>query len=165
MDTELRIAEVILPETTELELVGIEGGKDALFRTMVSLLYRAGKIRCEDAFLKAVYAREALGSTYMGNHIAIPHGKSDTVVSPTIAFCRSQQGILYETVPEPKYANLIFMLAVPDRTGPDEYIKVLARLARLLIHDEVIKGLYAAKSYSDVIEVLKAGERVLDNLQ
>jgi len=160
MEKDVGIAEVILPETTLLDLSGVQT-KDELFRIMVQAFRRAGKITSEDEFLAAVYEREAMGSTHMGNLIAIPHGKSAAAVAPAVAFCRLTEGVLYDTEPEPEYARLVFMLAVPADTAPDDYIRVLARLARLLIHEEFVAQLYEATSYADVVAAIQACEQSL----
>jgi PTS system fructose-specific IIA component len=157
----LRIAEVIQPETVDLELGGIQD-KDELIRYLIALLYRAGKLRSEEEFLRAVEEREALGPTYMENFIAIPHGKSKAVLQAGVAFGRSGEGIWYETQHGGGLAKLVFLLAIPDQMSPDEYIAVLARLARLLVHEEFLAALYAAATYEDVLEAVLRGEALLD---
>jgi len=157
----LRIAEVIQPETVDLELSGIQD-KDELIRYLIALLYRAGKIRSEEEFLRAVQEREAQGPTFMENFIAIPHGKSEAVLQAGVAFGRSGEGIWYETQHGGGLAKLIFLLAIPDQMSPDAYIAVLARLARLLVHEEFRTELYAAAAYEDVLEAVRRGEALLD---
>jgi PTS system fructose-specific IIA component len=157
----LRIAEVIQLETVDLELGGIQD-KDELIRYLIALLYRAGKLRSEEEFLRAVEEREALGPTYMENFIAIPHGKSEAVLQAGVAFGRSGEGIWYETQHGGGLAKLVFLLAIPDQMSPDEYIAVLARLARLLVHEEFLAALYAAATYEDVLEAVLRGEALLD---
>ena len=157
----LRIAEVIQPETVDLELEGIQD-KDELIRYLIALLYRAGKIRSEPEFLQAVQEREAMGPTFMENFIAIPHGKSDAVLQAGVAFGRSDEGIWYETQHGGGLARLVFLLAIPDQMSPDAYIAVLARLARLLVHEEFRAALYAAATYEDVLDAVLRGEALLD---
>jgi len=157
----LRIAEVIQPQTVDLELRGIQD-KDELIRYLTDLLQRAGKLRSEEEFLRAVQEREALGPTYMENFIAIPHGKSQAVLQAGVAFGRSSEGIWYETEHGGGLAKLIFLLAIPDQMSPDEYIAVLARLARLLVHEEFRAALHAAATYEDVFDAVFQGEALLD---
>jgi mannitol/fructose-specific phosphotransferase system IIA component (Ntr-type) len=157
----LRIAEVIQPETVDLDLRGIQD-RDELIRYLIALLYGAGKLRSEEEFLRAVQEREAMGPTYMEHFIAIPHGKSDAVLQAGVAFGRSAEGIWYETEHGGGLAKLIFLLAIPNQMSPDEYIAVLARLARLLVHEEFRAALYAAASYEDVFQAVVHGETLLD---
>jgi len=157
----LRISEVIQPETVNLDLSGLADRHD-LIRYLVSLLYKAGKIRSEEEFRQAVYERESLGSTFMENFIAIPHGKSDAVLDAGVAFGRSTEGIPYHTALGGGVAKLIFMLAIPNQMSPDEYVAVLARLARLLVHKEFLDSLYAASTYEDVIRAVAHQEMLLE---
>ena len=157
----LRIAEVIQPETVDLNLHGMQD-KEELIRYLVGLLYGAGKLRSEEDFLLAVQEREAMGPTYMEHHIAIPHGKSDAVLQAGVAFGRSVEGIWYETEHGGGLAKLIFLLAIPDQMSPDEYIAVLARLARLLVHEEFRDALHVAATYEDVFEAVVEGEALLE---
>ena len=154
---EFQISEVILPKTVDLEPIDFHS-KDELFRHMVSLFYQAGKIQSEERFLKSLYEREEMGSTLMGNDISIPHGKSETVLSPCIAFCRSKKGVPYESGGEEGIAKLTFMLAIPANTAPNDYIRVLSMLARLLMYEDFTEALYSSKDYPDVIDAIKAAE-------
>jgi mannitol/fructose-specific phosphotransferase system IIA component (Ntr-type) len=158
----LRIAEVIQPATVDLCLKGIHD-KDELIRYLADLLYQAGKLRSVGEFLDAVRAREALGPTYMEHYVAIPHGKSDAVLEAGVAFGRSTEGIWYETEHGGGLAKLVFLLAIPDQMSPDAYIAVLARLARLLVHEEFRDALHAAVTYEDVFQAVVQGESLLEH--
>ncbi|MCL4487744.1 MAG: PTS sugar transporter subunit IIA [Chloroflexi bacterium] len=158
----LQIAEVITPGTIDLSLEGITD-KESLIRHLISLLRNAGKILSADDFREAVYYRESLGPTYMGNHIAIPHGKSKTVTSPAVAFGRSADGIQYDTELGGGPAKLIFLLAIPDRMAAEEYVRVLARLARLLVHQEFVNALYQARNHEDVVSAIRQNESLIDS--
>lgn len=159
----LRIAEVIQPETVDLNLQGIHD-KDELIRYLVGLLHQAGKLRSEEEFLLSVREREAMGPTYMEYEIAIPHGKSATVLQAGVAFGRSVEGIWYNTEHGGGVARLIFLLAIPDQMSPDDYIAVLARLARLLVHEEFREALHAATTYEDVLRAVEQGESLLEKV-
>lgn len=159
---DFQISKVISPETVDLNATEFKD-KDELFIHMVSLFKKAGKINSKKLFLQSLYERENIGSTYMGNNIAIPHGKSETVNSPGITFCRSKDGILYESNGEKGIAKLIFMLAIPKSTASEDYIRILSTLARLLMYKEFNESLYCANDYNDVIKAIKATEKILIN--
>jgi PTS system fructose-specific IIA component len=156
------ISEVVLPETVDLNY-GSFKNKDELFRHMVSLLYKSGKVNSEEKFLKALYEREAMGPTYMGNYIAIPHGKSEAAVSSGIAFCRCAEGGLYESCNEAGTVKLVFMFAIPQETSGEKYLKLLSTLARLLMHEDFIQKLYEAKDYVEVVKAIHTAESVLED--
>ena len=63
--------------------------KEEAIRELTEILYKEGKIFDKELFVKDVYLREAEGQTGLGNHIAIPHGKSDAVQVTSIIFGRT----------------------------------------------------------------------------
>lgn len=160
MDNQLVISQVIQPDTVDVNLQGIKD-KEQLLDVMITMFYDAGVIDSKEEFLKAIYEREALGPTFMGNSIAIPHGKSKTVKSPGVAFCRCDEGVFYHTDLGGGVVKLVFMLAIPDQMSGEEYIRVLSRLARLLVYEDFVDDLYQAKDYSDVMAAIKNGEKIL----
>ena len=160
MDNQLVISQVIQPDTVDVNLQGIKD-KEQLLDVMITMFYDAGVIDSKEEFLKAIYEREALGPTFMGNSIAIPHGKSKTVKSPGVAFCRCDEGVFYHTDLGGGEVKLVFMLAIPDQMSGEEYIRVLSRLARLLVYEDFVDDLYQAKDYSDVMAAIKNGEKIL----
>lgn len=161
-DTYLKISEVIRPETVDLDLNGIQD-KDEAITYLAGMLDQAGLLNSKEAYIESVYYRESLGSTFMENFIAIPHGKSPAVREAGIAFGRSDAGFTYESGEESGMVKLIFMLAIPDRTSADAYMAVLARLARLLVHDEFREALMVAENYQDVIRAIVNGEALLED--
>ena len=152
----LRISEVIMPETVELDLQGISD-KDHL----IEMLFAAGKIRSEEDFARAIYKRESEASTYMEHFIAIPHAKSESVIQAGIAFARIRDGVMYQTPFGGGIAKLIFMLAIPDQMSADAYINVLALLARLLVHEEFRNALYEVEDFNGLIKAIHEGEALL----
>ena len=160
MDNQLVISQVIQPDMVDLNLQDIKD-KEQLLDVMITMFFDAGVIDSKEEFLKAIYEREALGPTYMGNCIAIPHGKSKTVKNPGVAFCRCGEGVFYHTDLGGGIVKLIFMLAIPDQMSGEEYIRVLSRLARLLVYEDFLNDLYQAKDYSDVMAAIKNGEKIL----
>lgn len=157
------ISDIILPETVNLFLQ-TPRSKDELFRNMVNLLHKANTIDSQDNFLDAIYERESLGPTYMGDFIAIPHGKSSSVIKTAIAICRFEPGFFYPTEDEEVggIVKLVFMLAIPDQMSGNEYIRILSRLARLLVYPEFVERLFSADEYDEVISSVEKFEPLLD---
>jgi fructose-specific phosphotransferase system IIA component len=149
----IRISEVIQPETIDLDLQDINC-KDDVIQCLAEKLDAAGLLVDKDAYIQSVYEREGMGSTYMGFDIAIPHGKSPGVREAGIAFGRSTEGFEYVSQDDKAIVRLVFLLAIPDRTSPDDYMAVLAKLARLLVHEEFRDALKAAQSYEDVVQAM-----------
>ncbi|NQS89303.1 PTS sugar transporter subunit IIA, partial [Patescibacteria group bacterium] len=106
----------------------------------------------KDNIVKILLQREALGSTGIGNGIAIPHGKSDKVKKLVAAFGISKQGVDFESLDgEPVY--IFFLLVAPiDSAGP--HLKALARISRLLKDKSFRNTLKAAKTKEELVEII-----------
>ncbi|MBN9061058.1 MAG: PTS sugar transporter subunit IIA [Rhizobiales bacterium] len=91
----------------------------------------------------ALLQRERLGSTGIGNGIAIPHGKLPAVRRPVGLFARLERSIDYESV-DGEPVDLIFLLLAPEEAGAD-HLKALARAARILRDPSVTAQLRATR--------------------
>src|SRR3569623_86673 len=107
------------------------------------LAAQAATITGQDApvILEALTAREDLGSTGLGNGLAIPHGKLPGLHGVVGVFVRLRQPIEFDAVDD-QPVDLVFMLLAPTGAGAD-HLKALARVARLLRTDALVDGLRA----------------------
>lgn len=92
-----------------------------------------------DEILAAIAGREELGSTGLGNGIAIPHGKIAGLEGVTAIFARLDQPIDFDAVDD-EPVDLIVMLLAPAGAGAD-HLKALSRVARLLRTESVVEEL------------------------
>ena len=81
-------------------------------------------------FLEDVFERERLGSTVIGDEIALPHARTDAVNQLIIAIGRSKSGVECES-PDGKKVKLFFLLGTPQGSV-SHYLQILAQLTRLL---------------------------------
>ncbi len=130
--------------------------KGELFETMAVLFENAGYISDRDAYLESLYFRESQGPTYMGDEIAMPHGKCDAVLKPGVCIVRTKEPFMYESHGEAGQTRLVFMLAIPGNDDSNLHIRMLAALARKLVYPEIVKTLMNADCFE---EVLKAFEK------
>jgi PTS system nitrogen regulatory IIA component len=91
--------------------------------------------------LEALMSRESLGSTGLGNGIAVPHGKIAGLKRVTAVFVRLGEPVEFDAVDE-QPVDLVMMLLAPVGAGAD-HLKALARTARILRTESVVKGLRA----------------------
>mgnify|MGYP002237755815 CR=1 FL=1 len=68
-----------------------------MFDVMTAKFEEAGFVSDAKAYKDALEYRESLGPTYMGNFVAIPHGKCKEVLKPGIGFCRCKKPFIYES--------------------------------------------------------------------
>lgn len=120
------------------------------------LLTGSGKVNDRNHFVKAVLEREKLGSTAIGAGIAIPHARANTVNEVSIAFARSGDGIDFNSV-DGDPVHLIFLLAAPIESG-SLYLKLLARISRLLRYQDLIEDLKKATTKEEVIKIIASKE-------
>jgi fructose PTS system EIIA component len=126
--------------------------KDAATRRLADLMHAEGRVTDLDAFLADVRAREAQMPTGLEGGIGIPHARSAAVTEPTVAFGRSTTGVDYGASDGP--AQLIFLIAAPSGGG-DEHLKVLAALARRLVHASFKEALLQARDAQDVVDLFE----------
>jgi fructose PTS system EIIBC or EIIC component len=104
--------------------------KEEAIRELAAVLAAKGRITDEADFVKHVLEREALGSTGIGNSVAVPHCPTRSVKEMVIAFGRSGAGIEFGAIDGAR-VNYIFLAgANPDQLGI--YLQMLASLSRLL---------------------------------
>lgn len=106
--------------------------KEDVIKELVDALINAGDVekRYRNKLVEALMARESLGSTAIGQGIAIPHAKSDCVEKLIAAFGVSKKGVDFDSL-DGEPAHIFFLLVAPqDSAGP--HLKALARISRLL---------------------------------
>ncbi|MET9698363.1 fructose-specific PTS transporter subunit EIIC [Streptomyces sp. NPDC006529] len=129
-------------------------GKETAIREMAAMLAGTGSVRDTEELVRAVLAREAQGTTGLGESIAIPHAKTDAVSRPTVGFARSAGGIEWGALDGTK-ARLLFMIAVPRAAAGDEHLRILALLSRKLMDPGFRDRLQSAPDGPAVLEVLR----------
>lgn len=96
--------------------------------------------------------RERLGSTAVGEGVAIPHGKLGSLNQITGLFARLSDPIDFEAMDD-QPVDLIFLLLAPEGAGAD-HLKALARISRLLRENKAIDKLRASKDVAALYAVL-----------
>lgn len=127
--------------------------REEAFEVLTQKLENAGYLNNRAAYVAALEAREALSSTGIGFEVAIPHGKTDAVNCPVIAFAKAPDGIEWDSL-DGDPAKLIFMIGVPEAAEGDEHLRILALLSRRLIDDDFRNRLKAAITVEDVVAQL-----------
>ncbi|MCM8780227.1 MAG: PTS sugar transporter subunit IIA [Candidatus Omnitrophica bacterium] len=128
--------------------------KEEVIRELVEALINAGDIEKKDKnkIIELLVARESLGSTAIGQGVAIPHAKADCVKKMVAAFGLSQKGLDFDSLDgEPVY--IFFLLLAPqDSAGP--HLKALAKIARLLRDKYFRDSLTACKDDKSILKII-----------
>lgn len=128
--------------------------KQEVIAEMVGLLVDGGAIdkKNKNKVIDVLMAREALGSTAIGQGIAIPHGKSDATDTLVAALAISKHGVPFDSL-DGELANIFFLLVAPvDSAGP--HLKALARVSRLLKDKFFRDSLKNSKNSKEILELV-----------
>lgn len=107
-----------------------------------------------DLFLKEVFEREKLGTTAIGNSIAIPHARTDAVKDFVIAFGRFSEGIEFDSL-DGKAVKIVFLIGTPKEKNLNSYLKTLAHLARILKKNHLRQDIFNASSAEEIKEAFR----------
>lgn len=106
----------------------------------------------DNEIFDSLFAREKLGSTGIGQGIAIPHGRISDECPPTAVFIRCQQAISFDAI-DKQPVDLLFALLVPE-VETKQYLKILAAVAEKLHDKATCKQLRQAKSDEEMYELI-----------
>ena len=143
---EERLVAANLSGTTKKEII------DAL----VEIVSQSSKVLDKEKVRTAIFEREKIMSTGVGNGFAVPHGKTDAVVDIVAAFGVTAEPIEYESIDE-KPVRLVFLLVAKDNlVGP--HIKLLSRISRLMNKEDFRNKLLETKTQQEIIAAFKQEE-------
>jgi len=127
--------------------------KPGVIRELVEVLVNAGKVKDSEDAIRAIYEREEKGSTGLEQGIAVPHAKTDSVSTLTLAIGISHDGIDFDSL-DGKPSHLFFlMLASPNQSGP--HIQALAEIAKMSRSRSFIEALIRARTSKEVVELFQ----------
>lgn len=121
---------------------------------LIQRLESQGILHDANAFRTAVMQREAEGPTALGESLAVPHGKSDSVRQAAFAMATLCQPLEWEGVDGPEPVSLIFLLAIPNAEAGSTHIQLLTTLTTMLVDDEVRNALMQAQTPQQVLDLL-----------
>ncbi len=128
-------------------------GKEKLLESIIQHLDSKALIKEYDQALHHVIERENVMSTGIGNGVAIPHAYTDGVEQLVAGFFRTSEGVDFSAL-DGKAVDLIFIILGPKESRRD-HIKVLAKISRLLNHEDFRQALRKAPTREAVFDVFK----------
>lgn len=116
-------------------------------------VFAQGRIKVDsEAMLHVLLERERLGSTGIGDGIAIPHGKLPGLEEMVVSFGRSREGIAFEAM-DGKPVHLFFLLMAPENSA-GQHLKALAKISRMLKDANFRKSLLEAKMHEELFRII-----------
>ncbi|AEB30998.1 PTS system mannose-specific EIIBCA component [Carnobacterium sp. 17-4] len=116
-------------------------------------LFKNGFIDNLAEFIKDVKDREEHMTTGIGNGIAIPHGKSSSVLESTVIFAKTTEDIEWESLDD-KPVNIIFLLAISKQDAGDKHLRILADISGKLMDDDFVYAIKKAGTEKEIEELL-----------
>ena len=150
----MKISDIL---TENLVATGLPGNtKNEVIDAMIELVASSPKVMDKEKVRKAIFEREEIMSTGVGNGFAIPHGKTEAVSDIVAAFAVTAQPIDYQSLDE-KPVRLVFLLVGKDNlVGP--HIKLLSRISRLMNKEEFRRRLLDLKSPREILDAFRQEE-------
>lgn len=150
----MKITELLKLDSIEL---GVKAAtKEEAIDRLVGLMDQGGRLTDKAGYKEGILARESLGSTAVGEGIAIPHAKVAAVKEPGLAAITVPEGVDYEAF-DGSLASLIFMIAAPDGEA-DTHLEALSKLSTLLMTPGFKDGLIQAKTKEEFLNVIDNAE-------
>ena len=119
---------------------------------LVNTIIQGGLKLDSSLAIEVLQQRENLGSTGIGDGVAIPHGKISALDELVVAFGRSKEGIAFDSI-DGKPVHIFFLLLAPENSA-GQHLKVLAKISKMLKMSNFRKNLLEAKSERDLYKII-----------
>ena len=146
----MRLREFFSDDAITLELTSTT--KDAALKELVGLLHLDEK--AEGMLFKMLKRRETLGSTGIGQSIAIPHCRSLVVNRLRFAFGRRLEGIDFKAIDD-KPVHYFFLIVAPPLEVSNQYLPVLGKIAQFAKETDVTDRLAKLKTPAEFLDLLE----------
>ena len=146
----MRVTDLLKNASIDLG-ASVKDKKDAISH-LVDLMDKGGNLKNKEQYKKDVFAREASGTTGLGDGIATPHAKSSGVKAPGLAAMTIPDGIDFESM-DGNPARLFFAIAAPDG-GNDEHLMILSKLATMVMDPDFKEALIKATTKEEFLKII-----------
>ena len=138
--------------------------KDEAIDKLVALHDAVGNLADRQEYKHEILLREEQGTTAIGEGIAVPHAKSDSVKVPGLSAITVKGGVDYEA-PDGKPSDILFMIAAP--MDGDLHLEILSRLMVMLMEPEFCNALRNAKTVDEFLQIIdkKESEKYPDEVK
>ena len=152
----MKLMDFVVPDAivTDMQVTDKEGA----IRGLVGALKAAGIVpaESEDSIVAAILKREELGSTGIGNGVAVPHTKHVSVSKLVAAIALTRDGVDFQSLDGGQVHILFLLVSPPDRPG--DHLRGLENISRHLRNQNFCNFLRQAKTKEDVITLLNEAD-------
>ena len=147
-DDEIEVFQQEVIEISEKKLT-----RDEAIEHLVVQLDKYDYITDAEKLKADVLKREMESTTAIGMNVAVPHAKSDAVKKPIVAVMNNKQGVNWDSL-DGTLPKIVFLIAVPSDSS-DTHLKLLQRLSRALMDDNIRQSLIDATHTEQIYDILK----------
>ena len=146
----MKISEILTKKNIIKDLKSFD--KESVLEELSNFLKDRGEIPNKENLLLSLLEREKLGSTGIGENVAIPHAKISDINKIITVFARSQIGVEFESLDQ-KPVNFIYLILAPENsTG--QHLKALARISRLFKNPSLRESVLRANEIDQIYSIL-----------
>ncbi len=147
----MKIADILTEQSIVTELKG--STKKQVMEELIDAVLEYKPQLDRKRLMSVLLERERLGSTGIGDGIAIPHGKLKDLDQLVLSFGRSSQGVDFESM-DGKPVHLFFLLVAPENCA-GIHLRALAKIARLLKNSAIRKKLGSVASREEIYSIIR----------
>lgn len=150
----MKLSEIIAEDNVLPELKSLD--KRGVLEELAGVISNHEPSIDQGALVSVLLERERLGTTGIGDGVAIPHGKLNGVRRPIISFGRSKNGLDFDSI-DGQPAHLFCLLIAPENSS-GVHLQVLARIAKVLKSSALRKKLMEASTRKELYQVIVQGD-------
>ena len=146
----MKITDILKQESIIENLVSTD--KASTLEELSIFLKSKGLVSNKENLLNALMEREKLGSTGIGENVAIPHATISEINQIITIFGRSKEGIEFDSL-DKKPVNFIYLVLAPTNSS-GQHLKVLARISRLLKNKSLREAIMSATETNQIYSII-----------
>lgn len=155
----MKIKNLLIQDMILLGLESVE--REEVLKEMAGFLKKRNRIMKEKDLYEKLAQRERLGSTAIGEGVAIPHCKMKGIKDPVVMLAVSTKGVNFHSL-DGKPSHLFFLVASSPET-PSLNLQILAAIAHLVRKaNSLLKKILEAKNISEILEIIREEEEKIN---
>ena len=153
----MKLLDFVVSEAIVVDLQA--AGKEEAIREMVGSLHRSGRLADGDmeSVIRAILSREELGSTGIGQGVAVPHTRHPTLQKLIGTVALSRRGVDFAAL-DGEPVDIFFLLVSPQNQ-PGDHLRALENISRHLKDERFVNFLRQARTRENVIDVLEEADQ------
>ena len=151
---DMKLVDIVAPSCVQLNLK-VDNKREVLTK-LVDVLAATGEVKDRDELLRVILDREKLMSTGIGNGVALPHGKTNTVDKSIAAIATLATPIDFDSLDDKPVQIILLLVGTDDNVGA--HLRLLSRISRTVGSEQFRSSLIATHNVDDALSLFAASE-------